>query len=164
MLVPSPAASGSGDVSGAERLMLTRAKKGGQWVELQIARPNDEPDRRSFERWQERSRFLSPDVMAVLHEPFARALPGFDSFLPRLFDRAALEQLRGELTRFNGSLRSVETLEAAKGKWGAGWIAELPGDDAWIAARGTLAATVDELSSWAAGLAAKGDGLWVLGG
>ena len=36
--------------------------------------------------------------MTQLHEPFARALPGFDLFLPRLFAPDALARLAEELT------------------------------------------------------------------
>jgi hypothetical protein len=105
----------------------------GTWTELQRARPGDRADRAEFQRWGADSRFLSLDAMTLLHEPFARALPGFDLFLPRLFGPAALAKLAIELEAF--ATRS----------------------------RGPLAATASELGALAKDLAQKQESLWVLG-
>ena len=101
MLMPSAGASaGAGAGAGAGARGVVRGKKGGAWVELQIARAADERDRREFTHWNDDSWFLSLDAVTALHEPFAKALPGFDLFLPRLFAPDALLKLGDELAAF----------------------------------------------------------------
>jgi hypothetical protein len=131
MLVPSDAPSVT--EAGASSLRVVHHVKGGAFAELQLARAGDRADRRDFEHWRDDSAFLSLDAMTQLHEPFARALPGFDLFLPRLFDGEALERLAAELEAF--ALRA-------------------PGD---------LAASAREVSALARAAGAQGRGLWVLG-
>jgi hypothetical protein len=147
MLVPvgaAPSSSASASASGgptppagvegaAGELRVMRSLKSGTWTELQRARPGDRADRRELQRWGDDSRFVSLDAMTLLHEPFARALPGFDLFLPRLFGPAALAKLATELEAF--AKRS----------------------------RGTIAATASELGALAKDLAQKDESLWVLG-
>jgi hypothetical protein len=103
--------------------------------------------------------------MAVLHEPFARALPGFDLFLPRLLEGEALGTLRIELLSLQGELLAMPSARAAKARWGevSQTIQGLPEDPAWLAARITLLATIDELVALAKALESQGRGLWVLG-
>lgn len=156
----------------AERLSMARGKKGtdaaavGQWVELRLARP-DEPPARPLHDGAEAvdSRFLSIDAMTLLHEPFARALPGFDLFLPRLFDAAALGRLHAELSSVRRELGAVSSVAAAKALWGnvSNLVQSLPDDASWQAARSALLVTIDELSRLAEALEKKGQGLWVLG-
>jgi hypothetical protein len=170
MLTPLPAGldaargleAGSPAPTG-ERLALGRTA-GGEGVELQPARTSDDPTRRTFERGQPGSRFLSVDAMTLLHDAFARALPGFDLFVPRFLGPPALARLRAELAAAKQALVDVGTLEAARTRWGSvAVIAALPDDAAWLHARGTLARTVDELVNFAEDLEKKGQGLWVLG-
>ena len=144
---------------------MARGKTSGEWAELQIARANDGPDRSAFERWQPDSRFLSLDAMSLLHEPFARALPGFDLFLPRHFDGAALGRLRAELALSKTALVAMPSARAAKARWGeaSSLVAALPDDVAWLDARAALLGTIDALSELALDLETKGLGLWVLG-
>jgi hypothetical protein len=124
---PAPVEGATGE------LRVMHNLKAGTWTELQRARPGDRPDRAEFQRWRDDSRFVSLDAMTLLHEPFARALPGFDLFLPRLFGPAALAKLATELEAF--AKRS----------------------------RGTIAATASELGALAKDLAQKDESLWVLG-
>lgn len=131
MLVPSDARPA--DASSSSSLRLARHVKGGAWAELQVARPGDRADRMDFQHWRDDSIFVSLEAMTLLHEPFARALPGFDLFLPRLYADEALAKLSGELEAF--ALRS----------------------------QGEIAATARELAAIARDAAAKGTGLWVLG-
>ena len=131
MLLPTDAPSAAASATSSSR--LARHVKGGAWAELQLARPRDRADRRDFQHWREDSTFVSIDTMTVLHEPFARALLGFDLFLPRLFADEALGKLAAELDAFG--LRS----------------------------QGELAAIARELAAIARDAAAKGVGLWVLG-
>jgi hypothetical protein len=139
---PSSAPRASGDsvaasavpVEGAAgELRVMRNMKAGPWTELQRAPPGDQANRTGFQRWRDDSRFVSLDAMTLLHEPFARALPGFDLFLPRLFGPAALAKLATELEAF--AKRS----------------------------RGPIAATASELGALAKDLAQKDESLWVLG-
>ena len=109
------------------------SSKGGAWVELQNARPGDEADRKEFTHWNDDSWFVSLDVMTQLHEPFARALPGFDLFLPRLFPPEALVKLADELAAYGRT------------------------------AGGDLAGTANELARIVTIAAAKKQSLWVLG-
>jgi hypothetical protein len=166
MLAPLPHPPATPNPGSApERLAVARGKKGGEWAELQIARLNDAPDRASFDHWQGDSRFLSLDAMTLLHDPFARALPGFDLFLPRLFDRASLGRLRAELATLKMELGAMSNVGTAKARWGevSTLVAALPDDTAWVSARAALIATIDELSGLATELEARGDRLWVLG-
>ncbi len=166
MLAPLPGTTPSdAPASPAERLALGRGKKSGEWAELQSARPDDGPDRRSFERWQPDSRFLSLEAMGLLHESFARALPGFDLFLPRLFDPAALGRLRAELSATKAQLATITDVRTAKARWGeaSSLVAELADDTAWLDARNAFVGTIDELTALSADLEAKGRGLWGLG-
>lgn len=135
MLVPidAPSAASSAPAAGASSLRLARHVKGGAWTELQIARPEDRPERYEFDHWRDDSTFVSLEAMTLLHEPFARALPGFDLFLPRLYGGEALTRLAAELDAF-----------AAR-------------------SRGDLAITARELAAIARDTAAKGQRLWVLG-
>jgi hypothetical protein len=130
MLVPADAVSAA---ASSASLRVARQVRGGAWAELQLARPGDRPDRRDFQRWRDDSTFVSLEAMTLLHEPFARALPGFDLFLPRLLADEALVRLAAELDVF--ALRS----------------------------QGEIAATARELAAIARDAAAKGAGLWVLG-
>ena len=113
--------------------------KGGAFTELQVARPGDRADRVDFEHWRDDSSFVPLAAMTQLHEAFARALPGFDLFLPRLFGGEALARLASELDAF-----AARALAHAQ-------------------ARGDLAATAGEISAMARATAAKGSALWVLG-
>lgn len=133
MLMPAVTAGAS---VGAEAGVV-RARKGGAWVELQVARAGDDADRREFTRWSDDSWFVSLEAMTRLHEPFAKALPGFDLFLPRLFAPDALAKLGDEL----------EALALAR---------STSGDTATARTAGDLAPIVRSA-------AAKKQSLWVLG-
>jgi hypothetical protein len=166
MLSPLPeAAPALSEGSPADRLSIARGKKQGEWAELQVARANDAPDRTAFDRGQADSRFLSFDAMPLLHEAFARALPGFDLFLPRLFDAAALGRLRTELTAQKAQLAATPNVSAAKARWGevSTLVAGLNDEVAWLGARAALMATIEELLVLAADLTRNGQGLWILG-
>jgi hypothetical protein len=132
MLVPVRAGDG-GAVDPADPFRLARGKTGGAWIELQVARGGDTPERRAFARWAADSWFVSLSAMTLLHEPFARALPGFDLFLPRLFAPSALVALERELEAF------------ARG------------------APAGVASTARELATLARDTAARNESLWVLG-
>lgn len=140
MLVP-PGAGGEGGVGAAVAepgasaavMKITRGVKGGSWTELQVARPGDTAARTHFQHWRDDSVFLSLEAMTALHACFARALPGFDLFLPRLFTPEALVALGNELDAF--TQRSS----------------------------GDIATTARELSILAKDTAKKGQSLWVLG-
>lgn len=96
---------------------MVRGRKAGAWVELQYARPGDDAERRDFTHWIDDSWFVSLEAMTQLHEPFARALPGFDLFLPRLFGPDALARLADELTahaRTAGGESAVTAIELAR--------------------------------------------------
>ena len=166
MLVPLPGtAARDAPASPAERLSIARGKKSGAWAELQVAPANDGPDRTAFERWRADSRFVPLEAMALLDGAFARALPGFDLFLPRLFDRTALGRLRAELATLRAQLATIPNAAAANERWGgsSSLIRELPDDAAWVAARTALTGTIDELSALASDLETMGKSLWVLG-
>jgi hypothetical protein len=122
---------GTGPDAGGAR--VARGMKSGAWTELQIARSGDGPDRTEFEHWRDDSWFVSLEAMMQLHEAFARALPGFDLFLPRLFEPRALVLLGGEL-------------EAVASR-----------------STGDLAGAARELAVIARSTAAKGQSLWVVG-
>lgn len=130
MLVPSDAVA---PASTTASLRIARNVKGGPWTELQVARPGDRADRKDFHHWRDESSFVSLEAMTLLHEPFARALPGFDLFLPRLYPPDALTKLATEL------------------------------DDFGKRADGSIAETARELATQARETAAKGASLWVLG-
>jgi hypothetical protein len=132
MLVP---VRGPSDDAGttAATLGVTRGVKAGPWTELQVARPGDTAERQAFEHWRDDSRFVSLEAMTLMHEAFARALPGFDLFLPRLFDPGALTKLATELDAFGQR------------------------------ATGPIAATSLELAAIARDASARGQSLWVLG-
>jgi hypothetical protein len=155
-------------MSAPERLAMARGKTGGAWAELQIAGANDSSDpntRNPFDHWQSDSRFLSLDAMTLLHDPFARASPGFDLFLPRLLDVAALGRLRTELASMKSAVAAIATAQAAKARWGeaSSLIQSLKDDVAWLDARASLLTTIDELGAMAADLEKRGQSLWVLG-
>lgn len=133
MLMPVDAAgAATGTAAGAMR--VARGMKSGAWTELQIARPGDTAERTEFQHWRDDSSFVSLEAMTLMHEAFARALPGFDLFLPRLFAPDALVRLAAELEAF-----------------------------APRAANADVATTARELALLARGAAGKGQSLWVLG-
>ena len=136
MLVPSdaPSAAASADASAPR---IAHHVKGGAFTELQVARPGDRADRADFEHWRDDSSFVPLAAMTLLHEAFARALPGFDLFLPRLFGGEALARLASELDALAAQ---------AQGQGQA-----------------DLAATAREIAALARATAAKGSALWVLG-
>jgi len=124
------------DAAGTETggtMRVARGMKGGAWTELQVAKSGDRPDRSDFKHWLDDSSFVSLAAMTLMHEAFARALPGFDLFLPRLFGPEALVKLDAELEAF--AQRST----------------------------GEIAGTARELALFARQTAAKGQSLWVLG-
>ena len=166
MLAPAPDAPPSTAPSNVrERLAIARHRTGGEWTELQIARPTDAPDRVAFDHWRPDSRFLSLDAMTLLHDAFARALPGFDLFLPRLFDGAALRRLQTELTALRTQLGTIASVSAAKSRWGAAsaLVLAMSGDAEWLDARTALGATIDELLTFVGEVEKAGQRLWVLG-
>jgi hypothetical protein len=131
MLMPVDAAAAS-DVA-PSALRVARGMKSGAWTELQVAKPGDAPGRSDFQHWRDDSSFVSLEAMTQLHEAFARALPGFDLFLPRLFGPDALVSLGKELEGF--ARRST----------------------------GEIAQTARDVAQLARDTAAKGQSLWVLG-
>jgi hypothetical protein len=137
MLVPVDGAGGAATTTGAPAssatLRVAHGIKSGAWTELQIAGPGDRPDRTDFTHWRDDSSFVSLEAMTLMHEAFARALPGFDLFLPRLYAPDALVKLGSELEAF--AQRSS----------------------------GEIAGTARELAQLARQTAAKGSSLWVLG-
>lgn len=130
MLVPSDAPSAA--TPGAPSLRLARDVKSGPYVELQTSRPGDRADRLDFQHWRDDSQFVPLEAMTLLHEPFARALPGFDLFLPRLYSPEELVRLAAELDGFAKS------------------------------SQGEIAMTARELATFARAVAEKGSGLWVI--
>ncbi len=133
MLMPVDASAVTGE-AGAGALRVAHGMKSGAWTELQRAHAGDAPGRTNFEHWRDDSSFVSLEAMTLMHEAFARALPGFDLFLPRLFVRAALVRLAAELEAF-----------ASRG------------------ANAEVAATARELAHLARGAVDEGQSLWVLG-
>jgi hypothetical protein len=132
LLVPGASAPAAA-VADAATPPLARGMKAGPWTELQIAAPSDTADRTRFEHWRDDSWFVSLEAMTQMHEAFARALPGFDLFLPRLFPPDALVRLDAELTAYaNGT-------------------------------SGDVASAAREVARVAASTAAKKQSLWVLG-
>lgn len=131
MLVPSDAPAAPAPATSS--LRVARNMKAGPWTELQVARPGDRADRTDFQHWREDSAFVSLEAMTLLHEAFARALPGFDLFLPRLYAPPALAMLAAELEAFASR------------------------------ADGPIASTAREVATLAKETAAKGASLWVLG-
>ena len=117
----------------ASELRIAHHVKGGPFTELQVARAGDRADRVDFEHWRDDSSFVPLAAMTLLHEAFARALPGFDLFLPRLFGGEALAKLAAELEAFAAN------------------------------AKGDIVATAREIATLARATSAKGDALWVLG-
>lgn len=136
MLAPS-GSSAATDTDAGDRpsLQLARGQKAGSWVELQIAGATDDATRKTFDHWKDDSRFLSLDALTLLHGAFARAMPGFDLFLPRLFAGETLAKLVKELEAF-----------AADAKNGA-----------------TINATARDAAAFAKEVSGKARGLWVLG-
>lgn len=169
MLVPSPSAAASGEAGAAKdaaaRLRVTRGEKGGAFTELQIAPPGERPDRWDFTHWRDDSRFVSLDAMTLLNVPFARALSGFDLFLPRLFPPDALDRLARELRAYEKEWTSLATLAEAKARWAkySELVAGLRTEAEWREARAALASTIGELVALATDLSAKKASLWVLG-
>ncbi len=167
MLAPAASAGPTGSTTplGSAALEVARGVRSGPWVELQIAPASDTASRSSFDRWKDDSRFVSIEAITLLHGPFARALPGFDLFVPRLFAAAAATKLANELEAFAAELDGVTTASAAREKWGAQseLVHALADDAAWTRTRGTLAATARELAGFAKAASAKGGGVWVLG-
>ncbi len=133
MLMPVDGAAVSSD-AGAGAMRVAHGMKSGAWTELQPARPGDTPERTDFQHWQGDSSFVSLEAMTLMHEAFARALPGFDLFLPRLFAPDALGRLAAELEAFAPRAANADVAGAAR-----------------------------ELAQLARGAAGKGLGLWVLG-
>ncbi len=130
MLVPSDAPSAT--PARASTLGLARHVTSGAWAELQIARPGDRADRRDFQHWRDDSSYVPLEAMTLLHEPFARGLPGFDLFLPRLYSPEALVRLAAELDAFLST------------------------------SGGEIAVTARALAAFARGVAEQGRALWVL--
>jgi hypothetical protein len=91
-------------------------------------------------------RYVSVDTMTLLHDAFARAMPGFDLFVPRRFEGDGLARLASELRSFKQEWVAIGTADDAKGKWGktSSFILTLDGSE-WIAARDALAATIDAI-------------------
>jgi hypothetical protein len=121
---------GATEEGGAPSLRVAHHVNSGPFAELQLARPEDHAP---FQRWRDDATFVSFEAMTMLHEAFARALPGFDLFLPRLFEGRSLEALMRELEVFAGR------------------------------ASGDIAATASELAAVARDASTKGLGLRVLG-
>ncbi len=132
MLMPGASAD-AGANAGTGSLRVARGIKAGAWTELQIAKAGERAEQAHFQHWRDDSWFVSLEAMTLLHEAFARALLGFDLFLPRLFPPDALVKLAAELDGF------------ARG------------------ASGDIAATARELAQIASAAAVKQQSLWVLG-
>lgn len=170
MLVPveagptSDAPSASDDPRPTRRLALTQGETRGSFVELQLPRKPDVPERTQFTRWLKTSHYMTLDALTLLHAPFVRAQPGFDSFLPRYLGPYALERLVTELETFEKDWSALGSLVAAKEKWArqSTFIDGLSSEAEWAEAKATLLSTVKQLSDLAAARAKKDEGLWVL--
>lgn len=162
MLVPSSAPTGvaaMGPGALAERVRLSTAHDAGSWVEL-TPTAGESP-----ERGAPGARWLSPEVMALLHDAFSRAQPGFDPFRPHRLDAPALRRLDAELAAFAGAWGAISTASSARaGFEGSELVQATKNDEEWRALREALLRTVDELRRMAVELAGQGRGLWVLGG
>lgn len=123
----------AGGAAPTRGLRIARHVRGGAWTEIQVAGVGDTTARADFQHWRDDSVFVSLEAITLLHEPFARALPGFDLFLPRLFGPDALAKLATELEAFSKK------------------------------ASGPIGETAIELSALAKNTGAKGRSLWVLG-
>lgn len=147
------------------RLRVTLHEKAGAFTELQVAPNGDPPTRLVFDHWREDSHFVSLDAMTLLTPAFAAALPGFDLFMPRLFDPKALGRLDTELGIFAQTWSAVPTAAAAKAKWAlySDHVRSLQTDAQWLASRDALTKTIDELVGIARSIGGSGHSLWVLG-
>lgn len=168
MLVPIEAAPSAStapdDPRPSRRLALTTGETGGSFVELQVPRKPDRPERTQFTRWLKTSHYVTLDALTLLHAPFARAQPGFDSFLPRYMGPYALERLVTELATFEKEWNELTSLAAAKEKWArqSTFIDGLASEAEWTEAKATLLTTVQRLSALAGARAKSDEALWVL--
>lgn len=160
-----PSLSDAGAPAGIARRLRTSRERGtaAGIVELYPAAPGDTPTRTTFEHLKGGSLYLPLDAMTLLHESFARAMPGFDTFVPQLLDAVALGRLRAELVRFGKLWMEAPSAASARERWPLSpLVRELSGDAEWQEARTALAATLDEIAHLSIAQESAGAGLWVL--
>lgn len=145
------------------RLRLGRGVASGTWVELQSTTAADSPTRSDFDRFRGDARFLTLDAMALLHDAFARASPGFDLFVPRLLDRDACARVAVEL-RVLVTEWSRSGPGAGRARWGSrSELVRALDDSSWSAVRDTFVATLEELVRLFDEAARDRRAIWVLG-
>ncbi len=160
MLVPSSAVTGDivpSPVALPERVRLASAHDAGTWIEL-TPTAGEVPARGA-----PGARWVSPDVMTLLHDAFSRAKPGFDPFRAHLLDAPALRRLDAELAAFAGTWSAISTASSAHARFESSEVVQATkSDEEWRALREALLRTVDELRRMAVELAGQGRGMWIL--
>jgi len=145
------------------RLRVSHEAVTGSFIELQPAAPGDTPGKTTFEHLKPTSIFVPLDAMTLLHPAFARAQPGFDLFVPALFDTAALGRLRTQLADFSKGWSSIATAQDAHKRYPlSAAIRGIKNDDEWLRARDALVSSIGEITTFVDEHEKKNENVWVL--
>ena len=106
---------------------------------------------------------LSLALVVLLHEPLARAKPGFDLLRPHYFDVEALRRLESELTSFTATWRKLSTYAEARSVLGESeGLRQLEASgQPFTVARDAAAQTIEGVISACRRAAEARTGLWL---
>lgn len=162
MLAPPPA-SASAAPAVAKSLRSVREATTGEWIELQPAPEGESPKKTKFDFFKKDSLFVPLDAMTLLHDSFARAMPGFAMFTPQLFVATALADLKAQLREFRRIWLSVPGAAQARQRWPYSARVKIAlTDELWRDFQAELVFTIDEIMSFADARMKTGEGAWVL--
>jgi hypothetical protein len=149
MLAPR-SSSGSARVVGVDAFTLVRSPDAGtsrEWIEVRDGAGA--------------SVFLPVPMMPLVHEAFARALPGFGPFGSHRFEGESLRQLRDELDAIAQSVRGLPVAEARRRWPSADVLAGIGPEAAWEPCRAAFVRTLDELSAFLDAVRRRGSAVTV---
>jgi hypothetical protein len=111
------------------------ARPTGEWIELKASA-------------EARAVYLPALVMPLLHEAFARALPGFGPFGVHRFEGNALGQLRDEIDTIAKSAGGISLTEARRRWPSSDALARIAGENEWEPCRAAFARALAELTAF----------------
>jgi hypothetical protein len=146
MLAPPVSSSAARIGPSAFALAHTDARPPGEWIRLEATRDTANV-------------YLPVPVMPLLHEAFARALPGFGPFGSHRFEGAALGRLHDEVEALGRGAGALSLAEARR-RWPASdGLARIGGDSDWVPCREAFAQTLAELTVFLDAARRRGDAI-----
>ncbi len=152
MLAPATSSSAAPSARGPKLLAVTRVRT----TETVVIEIDGAPRETS-------ASFTYADAIALLHEPLAQTMPGFNLMIPRPFPPQTFSLLQAQLGAFRQAWTGTTTAHDAKERWAkvSSVIADLANDAEWLEAQASLVSTIDAILETVKVAEAQGKALWI---